>query len=61
MKKWMIFFLAFLCVVVMLWAGIDAVANHQSRWGMFFTFVGSMTIIGLAIDVVNHVRARRPM
>lgn len=61
MKKWMVFGLALLCVLVMLYAGLDALSNHQSRTGMFFTFVGSMTVIGLAIDLINHLRTRRSM
>lgn len=61
MKKWMVFSLAFLCVIVMLYAGLDALSNHQNRTGMFFTFVGSMTVIGLAIDLVNHLKTRRSM
>lgn len=61
MKSWTVFALAFLCVMVMLYAGITALSNHQSRTGMFFTFVGSMTVIGLAIDFIQHYKARRSM
>ena len=61
MKKWMVFALALLCVVTMLYAGFDALSNHQERMGMFFTFVGVMTIIGLAIDFINHLKTRRSM
>ena len=61
MKKWMVFALAFVCVLVMLYAGIDALSNHQGRTGLFFTFVGSMTVIGLAIDVIQHLKTKRFM
>lgn len=61
MRKWMVFALAFLCVVTMLYAGFDALSNRQERMGMFFTFVGTMTVIGLAIDIINHLKTRRSM
>ena len=61
MKKLMVFGLAFLCVMCMLYAGLDALSNNQQRIGLFFTFVGSMTVIGLVIDFVNHLRTRRTM
>ena len=61
MKKWMVFILAFIGVVLMLYVGFDALSNHQERTGMFFTFVGSMTVIGLVMDFVNHLRTRRWM
>lgn len=61
MKKWIVFALALLCVMVMLFAGITALSNHQSRTGMFFTFVGSMTVIGLAIDFIQHLKTGRSM
>ena len=61
MKKWMVFVLAFVGVLSMLYVGFDALSNHQERTGMFFTFVGSMTVIGLVMDFVNHLRTRRWM
>ena len=61
MKKWMVFVLAFVGVVSMLYVGFDALSNNQERTGMFFTFVGSMTVIGLVMDLVNHLRSRRWM
>jgi len=61
MKKWLIFTLALICVMTMLYAGFDALANHEERTGMFFTFVGLMTVIGLAIDFINHLKTRRSM
>lgn len=61
MKQWMVFVLAFLGVLIMLYAGVDALSRNQERTGMFFTFVGIMTIIGLVIDLVNHLKTRRIM
>jgi hypothetical protein len=61
MKKWLVFILAFLCVMTMLYAGFDALSNNQQRTGLFFTFVGLMTVIGLAIDFINHLKTKRTM
>ncbi len=61
MKNWIVFALALLCVLSMLFVGLDALSNDQERMGMFFTFVGSMTVIGLVMDFINHLKARRPM
>ena len=59
MKKWSVFLLALVCVMSMLYVGFDALSNNQERTGLFFTFVGSMTVIGLAIDFANHLKAKR--
>ena len=61
MKKLMVFALAFVCVISMIYVGFDALSNHQERTGMFFTFVGSMTVIGLVMDLINHLKTRRSM
>jgi len=61
MKKWMVFGLAFLCVMTMLYAGLDALSEHRQRTGLFFTFVGAMTVVGLAIDFIHHLKKRRTM
>ncbi|MEX2232828.1 MAG: hypothetical protein WD824_11745 [Cyclobacteriaceae bacterium] len=61
MKKWMVFGLAFLCVMTMLYAGFDALAANRERTGLFFIFVGFMTVIGLVIDFINHLKIRRFM
>ena len=61
MKKWMVFVLAFACVVLLIYAGVDALSRHQERMGMFLTFVGGMTVIGLALDVIKHLKPRRWM
>lgn len=59
MRNWLVFLLAFLGVVAMLYIGVDALSGNNARMGMFFTFVGSMTVVGLLIDVINHLRTRR--
>lgn len=61
MKNWIVFLLALICVLSMLVVGVDALSNNQERTGMFLTFVGSMTVIGLVMDLINHLKARRPM
>ena len=61
MKKWIVFGLAFLCVLAMLYVGLDALSHNQQRTGLFLTFVGSMTVIGLGIDLINHLKTRRSM
>ena len=61
MKKWMVFALAFICVLLMIYVGYDALSKNQERIGLFFTFVGSMTVIGLVMDFVNHLKTRRWM
>lgn len=61
MKKLMVFGLAFLTVLIMLYAGFDALSKNQERSGLFLTFVGLMTVIGLVIDLLNHLKARRSM
>jgi len=61
MKKWMVFLLAFLSVVLMICAGLNALSHHQERTGLFFTFVGGMTVIGLVMDLINHLKSQRWM
>lgn len=61
MRNWLVFALAFLCVITMLYVGFDALSQDNARMGMFFTFVGSMTVVGLAIDFVQHLKTRRSM
>jgi hypothetical protein len=61
MKKWIVFALAFICVLLMIYVGYDALSRNQERVGLFFTFVGSMTVVGLVLDFVNHLKTRRSM
>ena len=61
MKKWMVFALAFICVLSMIYVGYDALSNDQERTGLFFTFVGMMTVVGLVMDFINHLKTRTSM
>ncbi len=61
MKKWMVFPLAFAFVLLLIYVGLEALANHRTQMGLFFTFVGGMTVVGLVVDVVIHLRSRRWM
>ncbi len=56
MKNIKVYSLAFLGVVAMFYMGADGVAQNLS-FGPFFIFVGACTTIGLAIDIVYHVKA----
>lgn len=47
--------LAFLAVTALLYAGLNGMTNDHS-YGFFFTFIGAITTIGLALDVVNHLK-----
>lgn len=57
MKNLTLLALAFLMVIVLLFAGVNGLLNDYS-YGPFLTFVGGCTAIGLSIDVVNHVKLR---
>lgn len=57
----MVFALAFAAIVLMLVAGFDALEKDHERMGMLLTFAGSMSVIGLAIDIIQHLRTRRSM
>ncbi len=61
MKKWLIFLLAFAGVATMIYIGVEALEKDHHRTGMFFMFVGGMTVIGLVLDVANHLKTRRWM
>lgn len=58
MKNLFIFLLASLMVIAMIVTGIDTL-SHNSSMGLFITFVGSCTAIGLTIDIVSHFRSVR--
>jgi hypothetical protein len=61
MKQWLIFALAFLLVLALLYAGYNGLSNDNQRTGLFFLFVGAMTVVGLTIDFINHLRTKRSM
>lgn len=54
-KNVVLFGLALLAVVALLYAGVDGLSNDHS-YGFFFTFTGAITTVGLGLDVVNHLR-----
>jgi len=49
------FSLALLTVILMLYAGLKGII-HDYSYGFFFTFIGSLTAIGLILDIANHLR-----
>lgn len=56
MKKTLLLLsLALLAVAIILYAGLNGLTNDRS-YGMFFTFVGGFTTVGLGMDVVNQLR-----
>jgi hypothetical protein len=57
MKNFLLFGLAVLAVMLMLFAGLQGILNDHS-YGSVFTFIGAITTIGLGIDVVNHLKIR---
>lgn len=57
MKNYLMFSLALLAVVIMLYAGLNGLIKHHS-YGFFFTFVGGITTVGLGLDVVNHLKVQ---
>ena len=57
MKNLTVLFLAVIAVSVMLYAGIQAIANNYS-YGPFMTFIGFCTAVGLSIDLFNHIQLR---
>ena len=57
MKNLTVLFLAIIAVCVMLYAGIQAIANDYS-YGPSMTFIGLCTAVGLSIDVFNHIQIR---
>lgn len=54
-KNLLLLGLALLAVTAMLYAGLNGLSNNHS-YGIFFTFIGGITTIGLGLDVVNHLR-----
>lgn len=54
-KNLLLLSLALVAVFVMLYTGLNGLSKDHS-YGIFFTFVGGVTTIGLGVDVVNHLR-----
>jgi hypothetical protein len=57
MKNLTVLFLASIAVIVMLYAGINAITNDYA-YGPFMTFIGICTGVGLSIDLFNHIQLR---
>jgi hypothetical protein len=55
MKKLLVLLLALVAVITILYAGLNGLIKNHS-YGLFFTFVGAITTIGLGLDVVNHLK-----
>jgi hypothetical protein len=50
-----IFSLALIAVSLMIYVGVTGLPGSAIS-GPFFLFIGGCTAIGLALDIVNHVR-----
>lgn len=57
MKNFLLLGLALAAVIVLLYAGLNGLTNNHS-YGTVFTFIGSLTTIGLGIDIVNQLKLR---
>jgi len=55
MKSYVVFSLALVSVIVMLYTGLNGLDKDHS-YGFFFTFIGGATTVGLGMDVVNHLK-----
>ena len=55
MKNFLALGLALLGVIVMLYAGLNGLTKDHS-YGFFFLFIGSITTIGLGMDLVSHLK-----
>lgn len=49
--------LALIGVMVILYTGLNGI-EHNYSYGLFLTFVGGFTTVGLGLDVVNHLKIR---
>jgi hypothetical protein len=57
MKHFLLLALALVGVIILLYAGLNGLTKDHS-YGFFFIFIGSLTTIGLGIDVTNHLKIR---
>jgi len=55
MKNLVTYCLTLVAVGLLLFAGLDGLVR-QTSYGMFFTFVGVFTTIGLGLDVTLHLK-----
>lgn len=57
MKSLKVFGLSFLAVGLIILMGVMQMSNNQTG-GTFFIFVGTCTLLGLAIDMGNHLKEK---
>lgn len=57
MKNFVLFGLAILAVMTLLYAGLQGLMKNHT-YGSFFLFTGAITTIGLGIDVVSHLKIK---
>ena len=55
MKNIFLLSLAFVAVVIAMYAGLHGLTQNHS-YGLFFLFTGAITTIGLGIDVVSQLQ-----
>lgn len=55
MRNLLLLGLALLAVIAVLYAGLNGLMKNHT-YGVFFTFVGGLTTIGLGMDVVNQLK-----
>jgi hypothetical protein len=55
MKHFLLLALALVGVIILLYAGLNGLTKDHS-YGFFLIFIGSLTTIGLGIDVTNHLK-----
>jgi hypothetical protein len=57
MRSLKVFGLSFFALSLMILIGVMQMSQDEAG-GVFFLFVGTCTMIGLAIDMANHVKER---
>lgn len=55
MRNFLMLALALLAVIAILYAGLNGLMKNHS-YGFFFIFIGSLTTIGLGLDVVTQLK-----
>ena len=55
MRNFLLLGLTLLAIIAVLYAGLNGLMKNHT-YGVFFTFVGGLTTVGLGMDVVNQLR-----
>lgn len=55
MRNFLMLGLALLGVIALLYAGLNGLMKNHA-YGFFFIFIGSLTTIGLGLDVVTQLK-----